>query len=294
MELGFLRRIEFFPKKPAQWADLTELCLATKSRNLGDALVLTSLAGSLARAYPRMRLSTYVRGFNPLVFAGNPVIPRVSRLPRAVYGDDCNEGGGNLIHLKERFFGLPLSPAPAPEIHLTADEREWATHEIAYRTEPSRSRLPKVFIHPWGVTRQQPLDNAGWDALVRRHRDRFSFWQLGMEWHSAVEGCDHYVFLKRRPAEARKLFALMTHARAFIGVDSGPMHVARAFGVRSLVLTSHIPEPSATMAQWLDLRDRAPLPLEPSFAFLYRENAHVAATEGPDAVLAAAARFLEA
>src|SRR5947209_4700468 len=117
-----------------EWGNLGAICIATKSRNLGDALVLTTLPAKLKEKFPKLRIFTYPRGFNPVVFAHNPAVAGVQRLPRAVYGDDTNWGAGNLIQLKERFFGLEASAEPRPEIHLTPGEREWARGYIAART----------------------------------------------------------------------------------------------------------------------------------------------------------------
>jgi hypothetical protein len=107
MELAWLRRTDFFPPWQEDWSGLGSICIGTKSRNLGDALALTTLPAKLRARYPGLRITTFPRGFNRVVFRGNPAVSGISRAPRAAYGDDCNLGGGHLIQQKERFFGLP-------------------------------------------------------------------------------------------------------------------------------------------------------------------------------------------
>lgn len=68
----------------------------------------------------------------------------------------------------------------------------------------------------------------------------------------------------------------MSLADAFVGVDSGPMHVARAFGVPSLVF---LREPHGMDFQTL-FKTRAETPhylrQNRKYLFLYSENVHIA------------------
>ncbi len=266
------RPIDFFPPRPdpERLGELGSICIATKSRTIGDALCLSTLAGKLRAKFPGLRVHTYPRGFNPVVARGNPAVSGVARLPRAVFGDDANWGGGHLIQQKERFFGLEASDPPKPEIHLLDGEKSWA------RNEAGPDDRPICVIHPWGGTRSRVLSIEDWERVVTAGSGRFRFWQAGLEGHPRIRGCEKYCFVGRAPHEARKLFSWMSVAHAFIGVDSGPMHVARAFGVASLVVIDHL-EGFSGFEEVFSLRRDTPYFLRGlwKYSFLYEENTHV-------------------
>jgi hypothetical protein len=214
-------------------------------------------------------VTTYPRAFNPVVFYGNPAVNGLSYIPGSLYGDDCNEGSGHLIQLKESFFGVPISELPRPELHLQASEREWARRYVA---KHSPRPLPLLLIHPWGHTWTRVMTIDRWAKFVARARARFNVWQLGMVGHETIPGCDHAFLMPKVFRHARRLFALMEQAKLFIGVNSGPMHVARAFGRPSLILTEQ-----GNIDQIFSLRKRYPYFLYRNWAngFLYEENEHL-------------------
>lgn len=293
-EIGILARArgtEFFPG-PGDLAralrERGEVCLGTKSRNLGDALALTTLPARLKRRYPGLRVTVHARGFNPVVFLGNPAVDGLRQAPPAVFGDDGNEGTGALIERKERWFGVDAGAEPRPEIHLLESERRAARRLLAEKTETADRRKPLVLLHPWGRTNAHVMPVEDWDALVHEHRGRFRFWQIGLHGHSAVQGCEYYLFSEPGRWHARRLFAVIAHAARFVGVDSGPMHVARAFHVPSLVLTPHA-DPEALRARAAARPARSALtPEELSALTLYPGNRHAATADA----LGAARDFL--
>jgi ADP-heptose:LPS heptosyltransferase len=265
VELVKLRQVDFFPPQP-RLKELSRICIGTKTRTIGDALVLSTLPGKLKARYPHLQIDTYPRGFNPVVFYGNPHVSGVSYFPGKLYGDDCNSGSGQLIELKERFFGLPVSEKPRPEIHLTAHESKGI---------PS-SDLPICVIHPWGKTRSQVLNSVFWEDKIAALKNKICFWQVGIEGQAPIPGCDQVFLLPRGYHNARKLFALMRRADFFVGVDSGPMHVARAFGVPSFVFLDFGVRPE----ELFRVRRENPYYLHSNLlsGFLYEENQHVDVT----------------
>lgn len=284
------KRTDFFPPWREDFGGAQSLCVGTKSRNLGDALVLTSLPEKLKKRYPHLRLTTFTRGFNPVVFANNPAISKTESRPTALYGDDINEGSGHLIELKERFFGLERSTPPRPRLYLSDSERKYAARLLEEKLLPGNEDKPLCLIHPWGTTRKQVLPVEFWDALVEKASDRFRFWQVGMAGQPSVIGCEYYFFLQPRPSEARKLFSVMSAAKRFIGVDSGPMHVARAFDVPSLILVGHggpshggFAHSQLSLAAQLSAREQEPYFTNNHWIFspLYSENRHIDLTEIP-------------
>lgn len=267
IELVRFKRIDFFPPPVQDWSRLSAICIATKSRNLGDALALTTLPEKLKQVYPGLRVTTYPRAFNPVVFAGNPHVDSVQYLPDAVYGDDTNAGSGQLIQLKETFFELPISTPPHPKIYLR--EREKREARAFLNAAGGTDGRPWIAIHPWGHTRSRVLESQEWEGIVASHRARYRFLQVGVEGHERIPGCERYLLLPRRFHAARRLFAVLSEVQGFIGVDSAPMHVARAFDIPSLIFVGHL-DPERVLKE----RGIAPYFLGANYlaASLYAEN----------------------
>ncbi len=259
LEIGKLRKIDFFPRS-LLWQEMTSICIASKSRSLGDPLILSTLPTKIRAIYPHIKVYTYPRGFNRAVFFNHPHVEGVQYAPKQVFGDDCNApGSGHLIQIKEQWFGLSVSPNPRPEIYLSAAETQWAQRYIQARRQSPRKRL--CVIHPWGKTRSKVASSDFWSKVIDQNQDRFEFWQLGIQGHLPIAGCQEHFLLPTPFRHARKLFALVSQADVFVGVDSGPMHVARAFQLPSLILLDHEEENS-------------PSPAMDKGTFLYRENRH--------------------
>jgi len=262
-------RTDFFPPPPDDLSRLRRICIGTKSRSLGDALMLSSLPRRLKERYPGLEIRVFPRAFNPYVFSGNPHVDGIAIFPDRLYGDDANRGAGHLIQLKEQFFGLEPSSSPRPELHLTRAEGDWIDRFIRERGQSDR---PICVIHPWGSTVKAAAPRDFWIELVRRGAGRFRFWQVGLEGHEAIPGCEFHFFRSPRRSECRRIFSLMSRAAAFVGVDSGPMHVAAAFGVRSLIVLQ-----SGRSQEIFDRRRVQPYFLHQNYrhAFLYERNEHL-------------------
>ena len=250
--------------------------------------MVSTLPRKLKAKYPHLKIYTYPRAFNPLVFCGNPAVEGIDRLPDQLFGDDCNSGYGHLIRLKEQYFGLETSNPPRPEIYLSAGEVAGMRSFVERHRWSDR---PLCLIHAWGQTRKADAKRDFWIDLIRKNSHRFRFWQVGLLDQSPLPGCEYYFFTSRRPDAARKLFALISQAHAFIGVDSGPMHIARAFGVPSAIVIRQ-----GDIGEIWRKRREAPYYLNGNRAhtFLYEENTYLEADRlSTDQLLVKAAEFLE-
>jgi hypothetical protein len=74
--------VDFFPSKPERLDSLKSICLGTKTRTVGDALMLSSLPRKLKKRYPHLKILTYPRGLNPVVFWNNPHVDGITFLRR--------------------------------------------------------------------------------------------------------------------------------------------------------------------------------------------------------------------
>jgi hypothetical protein len=232
-------------------------------------MILTTLPRKLKERYPRLRVTCFSSGFNPVVFLGNPYVDGVDLVPRQLFGDDIHVGFGHAIQLKEQFFGVSVSDSPKPEIFLSNQEKRWAD-DFAGDVGPSQK--PICVIHPFGKTYAKVLDLKFWEEMVKRWSHSVRFWQLGMAGQPAVTGCDRVLLGKRGFFNVRQELAFVGLARFFVGVDSAPMHIARSHGIKSLIATE-VPDVKRLFerrreAPWFakDLKQQV---------FLYEQNEHL-------------------
>jgi len=235
------RSIDFFPSKRTAWEEVKKICVGTQNGSLSEALFLTTLPARLKAKYPALKVQTYFGGFNPVVFRGNPHVDGVKIFPKEIFGDGITRGEKHLIHIKESYFGLEESTYPRPELYLTLEETEACKNFIQQKLLPANQEKPLCLIHARGSRTGQVAPVEFWDSLIQRWKHRYRFWQIGLENDSAVQGCEYYFLPRPTRSNARKLFALMSHAEAFVGVDASPMHIANAFEIPSLTLFKDIP-----------------------------------------------------
>jgi ADP-heptose:LPS heptosyltransferase len=271
IELAKIRGIDFFPPPP-DLSQLHHICIGTKTRTIGDSMMLSTLPEKMKQAHPHLKISVYPRGFNPVVFWNNPFVSGLNYVPGALYGDDCSEGEGHIIQLKERYFELPVSENPRPQLYLTEKEKLWGQQFINSHNQPERSKLPLLIVHPFGHTWGKVMSKEVWEQAVQTWKASHRIWQIGMEGHPTIQGCDFHFFTPKKRSFARQLFSVMSHAHAFIGVNSGPMHIAQAFGLKSLILIEE-----GSPEKIFENRHKYPYFLNRNWAkgFLYESLPHV-------------------
>ncbi len=223
---------DFFPLKPKDLETRTKICIATKSRALGDALLLSGLPRKLKARYPTLKIYTYSLGFNPIVFQANPWIDGITYRPGELFGDDINEGSGQLIATKERFFDLEVSAFPKPEIYFSKKE-------IKKQPQAIQRTRPLILLHPFGGTCQNVLPSGIWSDIANQFSSRIQFIQIGVKGQTRIPGCENIRLFEKTRWSARDLFLLMNRADGLIGVDSGPMHVARALNKPALIFSDY-------------------------------------------------------
>jgi ADP-heptose:LPS heptosyltransferase len=194
------------------------------------------------------------------------------------------EGSGHNIELKERYFGLEnLEPgeSPRPEIYLTPAETAWAK-SLLENADAKRAALPLLVIHPIGSTVGKVLSPELWTRFTKQWREHFRIVQVGVEGQPAIEHCDLNFLAPRKRPFVRKLFALMNQADLFIGVDSGPMHIARAFRLPSLIAIAE-----AQPAEFFRQRKSTPYFLHQNYlnAFLYEDVSYLPASGDAEGLL---------
>jgi ADP-heptose:LPS heptosyltransferase len=121
-------------------------------------------------------------------------------------------------------LGVTLSSDMRPEIFLTSAEEGRAQATLRGVNNP-------VLIHTTAAcSANKEWPSERWVKLVRQNPD-LTFCQVGARTDEAVLGC-----LDLRGGRLRDSFALIKHAKAFIGIDSGLAHACAAFDTPGIVL----------------------------------------------------------
>ena len=273
LETSALKKTDFYPALPQRF---DQLCLGTKSRNLGDALVLTPLFLKLKEKYPHINLSGFIRAFNPVVLQEFPFPIPIERGPQSLFGDDLNSGSGHLIEQKLQAFHLPYAEREIrPVIFLSEGEKARADDQLR-KIFPQKDPLsPLWIIHPWGKTWKNLVAIEVWESWISLIPENHRVLQVGLPGEERVQGASFYEIDPRTFDSARELFAILQRAHAFLGIDSGPMHVASAFQVPACILVKTSFE--GVLKEAMHMRKEAPYfdPRVRPFANLYVDQHQV-------------------
>jgi hypothetical protein len=124
-------------------------------------------------------------------------------------------------------YGLPARRT-RPSLYLTMEEQAWALDTL------KNIRRPIIAVHPGGKTSPLPTSawyEEHWREVIRRCGDVANFVQI----------CKHdydqrMLGIPAPRTTLRQMFSIVWACDAFIGFDSGPMHVAAAFDRPSVIL----------------------------------------------------------
>jgi ADP-heptose:LPS heptosyltransferase len=240
-------------------------------RSLGDCVLTTPALDILKRARPDLKLAVMVEDRFRAVFEGNPSLDAIlgpslpvlrawsPRLclnlhggPRSAWmtaasGARFRAGFG---HFRHRFaYNLRISRAQQildvrRKVH-TAEHLASAMFWLgAPRTEVPRARLytvnppeppetPRAVIHAVAATPEKTWSAAGFTAVAAHLRDR------GMEpvfIGSPDDDLTPFRAFRVQKSSLTHLKSLLASASLFVGNDSGPAHMAAAFGLPVVVI----------------------------------------------------------
>lgn len=212
---------------------------------IGDALLLTPAFSAIKAKYPDARLNVYY----PItphrqIFQGNPHIDSLKKFSVR------SAPMGKLRHyLKQQDFSTPaygtLYPSkfyemsavkiigemlgvdiPTPHIELYLTDKELDAAAIRLAPYPNPILMQGVS----GCSGNKNWDLVHWQQLVAMMPE-YTFIQMGGKGETLVAGAVDFTGLTLRES-----FALMKHARSFVGVDSCFAHASNAFGLAGVVL----------------------------------------------------------
>ncbi len=208
---------------------MRKICIGTQSKNLQEALLLTPLPALLKEKDPGLKIYSYFRGFNPVVFQANPWIDGIAYLPKEILGT-------NFLQSEEKKVKNQMKP----EIYLTHSERQKCKKFIQNHSFLENTQKPLCLVHARGQGEEKTAPIEFWDAIIAQWGNEIRFWQIGLENDSAIQGCEYYYFSSHRKSNVRKLFALMSLSNAFLGVQSSPVDIARAFHIPTFLIQKNL------------------------------------------------------
>lgn len=265
--VGYYRQARAVRKQPLV-QDLTELALTNTSRGLGDTLLLTRLPWAGAKQHKPRYIASESAFFEPLV-KFNPFYQPAGNRER-IAADTLqlryDLGNGHFIQRLQRAFGLEPDLLPCGYL------------EVPRRTRPGRTILhfdpgsphaawQRVFVHP----RARQLYPAS-KRIIQRFIDghpEMTFYQVGKV-RASLENVED-----RTGLPLDQTIELMSQCEYFIGIISGPMHLATALGLKCIVILNF---PHASNIFLPALKDVDVIESE----WLYPQNVHLHQdNEGP-------------
>lgn len=243
---GFLAEPPFyFARTIAQRAGCDLAVPNGQGCGIGDVLAFTPLVEEYARrAGRRIRLLT--APLDPLVgvvagevdypiWLNNPFISEI--VDARVFGPDTvlsltieKDNCCQFNHVIENIcvsYGFSARHI-RPTVYLTTAEQASALDALR------DMRRPLIAVHPGGKTSppaDSPWYEQNWIEVIHRCRDAADLVQIGKHDYDKQR-----LGIPAPDTTLREMFSLIWACDAFIGFDSGPMHVAAAFEVPSLIV----------------------------------------------------------
>jgi len=190
---------------------------------LGDVILVTRLIGELHRRYPTENIVARVPT-HPEVFDNNPHVAGVS-----IGSGNLNDEGsseGHYIDALCRWFDIDLPSSDIRgELYVTEKERQDALRVL-------NTDKPIVVVHIGDPTRTDPkvFTSFSSDSYVLVQVDQ-PYYRYPTLLVPEIPGA----LQTFRTLGVRELFALLSMSSLFVGVNSGPMHVAASFSIPSVI-----------------------------------------------------------
>lgn len=246
--------------KPSLREQLDEYALTNTSLALGDTVILTTLPAVAALQGTQRYVDSDSPHFQALMRFNRHYLPAQGRVRAPIGQLDAryNLGNGHLTQKIQRAFGLQpldrpsgyLDIAPQPVPGRVALHFEAGTHALWQRTH----------VHP-RARQLYPESRSIIQEFIRQHPG-WSFLQFGKK-AAPFDGVADATGL---PLD--RTIALLASCEYFIGIVSGPMHLATALGLRCVIILNF---PRASEIMLPTLKHTGVVESE----WLYPQNVHL-------------------
>lgn len=218
---------------------------------LGEFLSFSALPRFLKRHYPMAKVWVGPNRFADAIFKNDPHVDGIGTRPgREPYGPWKEFGFGTTTQRRLLSFGLFSAKPLGPEMTLTPESRAKAE---AWKEKLDLKGRKLVFIQSSGRTNPKVFSFFKWSKWLWKLRDEFCFVQIG-NLRDQFIWAEHIMLKQWRIDE---MAALLSVGDAFVGPNSGVMHLASAVRTRAVVMHN---EAKASEMVFPVLGDNAKLP----------------------------------
>jgi len=212
---------------------LGNMTLSTTAFGMGDAVILSDLPRAGHQHSRRISVfspSPYfqtIMSFNPYYAAG---VTPFSAFADVLY-HSYNLGNGHLIQRLRRAYGLPIDirPRGCVEVPSRITQQRIALHfEAGGHAEWQRRHIRS------DARALSPSGKAAIETLIAQ-RQEFEFFEIGKQ-PSGIKGAVDHTGLS-----LAETIELLSRAKYFIGIMSGPIHLAAALDVKLICVTNFPP-----------------------------------------------------
>lgn len=224
--IDFYRKSKRMRKRPLE--DFNNHTLTNTPTGLGDTMLLTSIPwlanrqGKERFIYHDSPHFSVLMQFNPYF---KPLRPDAPQLAADALQRDFDMGAGHFIQRLQRAMGL--YPERRPQGFLNIEHRP-VKNRFVFHFEPGRhAQWQAQHVHP-KARQVYPETKAVLQQFVSAHPD-FEFFEVGRP-TATLEGVE----LLNLPLD--KTIEFLATCEYFVGIISGPMHMATALGLRCVVI----------------------------------------------------------
>lgn len=135
---------------------------------------------------------------------------------------------GNLLHAFSKTAGIELDTTQAPELHVKMDNAPVRKGKF-------------IVIHTGSNEKQRGLTTETWTALAEKIIEKFpgiGVVEVGFQQYIKTNIEGYVNFTKQRPL--KEIANLVSHAKLFIGIDSGFAHMANALNKEAVIILGEL------------------------------------------------------
>jgi hypothetical protein len=209
---------------------LDAMTLATSAHGLGDTVILSDLPRAGHQQDRKMSVfapSEYfqtVMSFNPFYTSG--LMPFCAFADLLYHAFDL--GNGHLIQRLRRAYGLPIEDKPRGSIEVP--KRVTRQRAVLHFEAGGHADWQRRHVHP-RARKLSAASTAEIERFIARRPD-LEFVEIGVR-PSRIAGA-----VSRTGLPLADSIRMLAGAEYFIGIMSGPMHLAAALGLRLICITN--------------------------------------------------------
>ncbi len=201
-----------------------------RTAGLGEFLSFSVMPKLLKEIYPGAKVFVGPNRFAESVFKDDPFVDGIGEQPgREPFGSQREFGPGTTTQRRLLPMGIYSSRPLGPTMVLAADKLERARD---WKSKLSLRGRKLVFIQSSGRTNPKVFSFLKWSRWLHSLRDEFLFVQIG-------NLRDQFIWAEKillKQWDIREMAALLSLGDAFVGPNSGVMHLASAVGTHAVVM----------------------------------------------------------